>query len=97
MPLEAADEAVRMIEPPSLHQRQGFLHCEKRPFDVAVESLVKVLFRYGAERRKASSPGIGDQDINVPFLLFHLCIQTIKIGQVGDVALNAGDIAPDFL
>ncbi|SPF34315.1 hypothetical protein SBA4_1480009 [Candidatus Sulfopaludibacter sp. SbA4] len=80
-----------------LHQRQGFLHCEKRPFDVAVESFVKVLFRNSAERRKAPSPRIGDEDINVPFLLFHLFIQAIKIGQVGDVTLNAGDVAPYFL
>ena len=69
---------------------------KKRPFDVAVESFVKVLFRNSAERRKAPSPRIGDEDINVPFLLFHLPIQTIKIGQVGDVALYAGDVAPDF-
>jgi hypothetical protein len=66
------------------------------PFDVAVESLVKMLFRYGAERREAPSPGIGDQDINVSFLFFYLSIKTIEIGQIGDVATNAGDIAADF-
>src|SRR5580658_3053867 len=55
-----------------------------------------MLFRYGAERSKGAAPGIGDQDINVSFLFSYLSIQTIQIGQIGDVALNAGDIAADF-
>ena len=78
------------------HQRQGLLHCEKRAPDIAVECFVKMLFRYRAEWSKAAAPGIGDQDVNVSFLFFYLSIQTIEIGQIGDVALNAGDIAADF-
>ena len=55
-----------------------------------------MLFGYGAERRETPSPGIGDQDINVSFLFFYPSIETIEIGQISDVALNAGDIAADF-
>lgn len=55
-----------------------------------------MLLRYCAERSKGAAPGIGDQDVNVSFLFFYLSIQTIEIGQIGDVALNAGEIAADF-
>src|SRR5580698_3280160 len=85
-----------MIEPPSFISGRAFCTVKKRAPDVAVECFVKMLFRYCAEGSKGAAPGIGDQDVNVSFLIFYLSIQTIEIGQIGDVALNAGDIAADF-
>ena len=45
---------------------------------------------------KLSNPGVGENDIDSPLRLDGL-IESVKVGQFGNVALNAGNVAADCL
>ena len=82
-----------MMEAPSL-RRERFLDCEEQPLDVRVEGLVAVLLGDASQRDKSAQSDIGEEDINSALRLDAL-VETIEVGQVRDVALNARDVAAD--
>src|SRR5260370_28550297 len=79
-----------------LQQRQGFLHGEQRSLDVDVEKFVEMLLSDFVERNKFRNAGIGEDDVKFA-LFFDGLIQTIEVGQFGNVSLNASDVAADRL
>src|ERR1700686_159461 len=55
-----------------------------------------MLFCDTSEGSELSNPGVGEKDIDSPLPL-HGLIESVKIGQFGNVALNAGNVAADCL
>src|ERR1700722_1164136 len=55
-----------------------------------------MLFCNTLQGSKFSNPGVGENDIDSPLRLDGL-IESVKVGQFGNVALNAGNIAADCL
>src|SRR6266404_3856235 len=55
-----------------------------------------MLFGDTSQGSKFSNPGVGENDIDPPLGLDGL-IETVKVGQFGNVALNAGNVAADYL
>src|SRR5580765_1802279 len=49
------------------------------------------------ERNKFADAGIGEDDIDSPLFLGDVLIKTIKIGKVGNVSLNSGNVGADCL
>src|SRR5437016_13368261 len=55
-----------------------------------------MLFGDTSQGSKFSNPGVGENDIDSPLRLDGL-IESVKVGQFGNVALNAGNVAADCL
>jgi hypothetical protein len=55
-----------------------------------------MLFSDASQGSKFSNPGVGENDIDSPLRLDGL-IESVKVGQFGNVALNARNIAADCL
>ena len=47
-----------------------------------------------AERKRASSPGIGEDDVESSALGLHRRVESVEIGQIGDRALHRAGIGP---
>ena len=61
-----------------------------------MEQFVEMLFGDASQGSKLSNPGVGENDIDSPLRLDGL-IESVKVGQFGNVALNAGNVAADCL
>src|SRR3984957_11253814 len=92
----ACDRAIENDRAAIVHQRQGFLHGEQGALNVDVEKLVEMLFRNLSQWSKFSDAGVGENDIDSPLRLYGL-VETVKVGQFGNVSLNASDVAADRL
>src|SRR5882672_7666840 len=55
-----------------------------------------MLFGDTSQGSKFSNPGVSEDDIDSPLRLDGL-IESVKVGQFGNVALNAGNVAADCL
>src|SRR5580704_1718838 len=55
-----------------------------------------MLFRDVYQGRKFSETGVSKNDVDSSFR-FDGFVETIKVGQFGNISLNAGDIPADFL
>jgi len=75
-----------------VQKRERLLDGEEQPPDVRIEDLV-VVSRI-LQREKSAQSGIGEEDINSPSR-FDAVVETIEVGQVRRVALNARDVAAD--
>src|ERR1700722_171229 len=53
-----------------------------------------MLLRNFPKGSKFSNAGIGENDIDSPLGRYHL-VEAIKVGQFGNVSLNASDVAPN--
>ena len=73
------DRGIQDDLSPILKQRKRFLNGKEQALDVDVEDLVEVLLRNGAQRGKSSSAGVGENDIEMPFLLLDRRIESIQI------------------
>src|ERR1700691_26278 len=80
-----------------LQERQRLLHRKQRSSDVDVEQLVEMLFRDGPEWDKFANPGVGENNIESPLHLGYGLVEPVKVGQFGNVSLNAGYIGADCL
>src|SRR3984957_6288877 len=56
-----------------------------------------MFFSDGADGNKFSNAGVGENNIDSPLYLGDGLVKTIKIGQSGNVALNAGNVGADGL
>jgi hypothetical protein len=88
-------DPVRMIEPPLAHQRQRLLDREDRTLHIGVEVFVNVLGGDLAERKLASRPGIGEDDVEGSALGLHRRVESVEVGQIGDRALHRAGIGPE--
>ena len=76
-------------------KREGFLYGEEKAFDVGVEGFVVVGFGDGAERCEFADAGVGEENVDAAFLLLDGGVEAIEIGEIGDVALDGGDVFAD--
>src|SRR6266478_826963 len=77
-----------------VQKRERLLDGEEQPPDVRIEDLVVVLLGDTSQREKSAQSGIGEEDINSASR-FDALVETIEVGQVRRVALNARDVAAD--
>jgi hypothetical protein len=87
-------DPVRMIEPPA-HQRQRLLDREDRTLHIGVEGLVNVLGGDLAQRKRASRPGIGEDDVEGSALGLHRRVEPVQVGLIRDRALHRAGIGPE--
>ena len=68
------------------HQRQRLLDGEDRTLHGGVEGFVNVLGGDLAERKLASHPGIGEDDVEGSPLGLHRRVESVEVGQIGETA-----------
>src|SRR6266436_4140182 len=56
-----------------------------------------MLFGDGPKGNKFADTGVGENNIDSAFHLGNSLVKTIKVGEFGNVALNAGNVAADCL
>src|SRR5580700_3086699 len=78
-----------------LQERQSLLHGKQRSPYIDVEQLVEMFFGNGAEGNKFANAGVGENNIESPFHFGNGFVETIKVGQLGNVSLNSRRVAAD--
>src|SRR5580693_5002367 len=56
-----------------------------------------MLFGNGSKGNEFAHAGISENDVDSPLGLGYGLVETIKVGQLGDVALNSGNVGADCL
>src|SRR5882672_1857684 len=56
-----------------------------------------MLFGHGSKRNKFANAGVGENNVQVPLHLGNGLVKTVKVGEFGDVTLNARDIPANGL
>jgi hypothetical protein len=80
-----------------LHQRKSFLNSKYKTAHIDIECSINLLFRYGAKRSHlASYACIGKDNVNAPLFLSNLCVEPVKVFQVGNISLDGRDILSNF-
>src|SRR5579862_7227160 len=77
--------------------RPGPLHREQRSPYIDVESLVEMLFSNGSKLNEFAHAGICENNVDSALHLGDGLVKTIKVGQLGDVALNSRNVGADCL
>jgi hypothetical protein len=83
-----------MIEPPSFIRGRAFCTVNSVPLILMLKSLSKcssVIFPIGAN---SATPALAKTTSILPFVLTTL-VETIEVGQFGNVSLNASEVAAD--
>src|SRR6266481_2449209 len=73
------------------------MHREQRSPHIDVEQLVEMLLGHGPKGKKFADASVGENNIDSAFHLGNSLVKTIKVGEFGNVALNARNIAADCL
>src|ERR1700736_3815908 len=95
--LHTRDGAVENDRATILQERQCLLHRKQRSPYIDVEQLVEMLFGNGPERNKFANAGVGENNIDSPLHLRDGLVETIKVRQLGNVALNSKHVRADCL
>src|SRR5216684_1536759 len=95
--LNTRDGAVENDRATIPQERQCLLHRKQRSPYIDVEQLVEMLFGDGPEGNKFANAGVGKNNIDSPLHLRDGLVETIKVGQFGNVSLNARNVAADCL
>src|SRR6202166_1628695 len=95
--LNTRDGAVENDRATILQERQCLLHREQRSPHIDVEQLVEMLFGDGPKGDKFANAGVGENNIDAPLHLGDGRVETIKVGQFGNVSLKARKVAVDWL
>lgn len=77
-------------------QRQSLLYGEEGAAYVDVEDSIEMFLRNGTERNDLTHACIGEYNIEVALGAFDGFVKTIEVFQLGDVALNARDVATNL-
>src|ERR1700693_3469879 len=56
-----------------------------------------MLFVNGPKGNEFAHAGVSENNVDSPLHLGHGLVETIKVGQLGDVALNSGNVGADCL
>src|SRR5712671_777883 len=78
-----------------VQERQTLLHREQCALYIDVEQPVKMLFGDFTEGNKFTNAGVGENNIDSPLHLTDCLVETIQVGQFGDVPLNARHVDAD--
>jgi hypothetical protein len=70
------------------------LDREQRSLHVDVEQPVEMFLGDAAQGGKLAEAGIGEDNVDLPPLRLDGFVEPIKISQLGDVALDAGNMSP---
>ena len=73
------------------------MHCEERSPNIDVEQFVEMLFCHGPKGNKFANAGVGKNNIDSPLHPSDRLVETIKIGQFGNVSLNSRNVGTDCL
>jgi hypothetical protein len=84
-----------MIRTALAHQRQRLLDRKDRTLHIGVEGFVNVLGGDLAERKRASRPGIGEDDVEGSALGLHRLVESVEVGLIGDRAFHRAGIGPE--
>src|SRR6202171_6285623 len=95
--LNTRDGAVENDRAAILQERQCLLQRKQRSPYIDVEQLVEMLFGDGPERNKFANAGVGENNIDSLLHLGDGLVETIEVGQFGNVSLNARNVAADCL
>src|SRR6202790_2765108 len=95
--LNARDGAVENDRATIPQERQCLLHRKQRSPYIDVEQLVEMLFGDGPKGNKFANAGVGENNIDSPLHLRDGLVETIKVGRIGNVSLNARNVAADCL
>src|SRR5580698_9078355 len=68
---------------------------EDRTLHISVEGLVNVRGSDLAERKRASRPGIGENDVEGSAFGLHRRIESVEVSQIGDRALHSAGVWPE--
>src|SRR5882724_5073254 len=96
VPLTLATEPLRMIEPPSFSSGKAFCTVNSVPLTLMLNSLSKCSSVTAPKGTNSPTPALAKAISIRPFTLDGL-VKTIKVGQFGNVSLNAGNVAADCL
>src|ERR1700738_2229632 len=95
--LNARDGAVENDRATIPQERQCLLHRKQRSPYIDVEQLVEMLFGDGPKGNKFANAGVGENNIDSPLHFRDGLVETIKVGRIGNVSLNARSVAADCL
>src|SRR5689334_18860091 len=90
-----ATEPVRMMEPPSLRSGKPFCTVNRAPFTLMLNSLSKCSSETLPKGTNSPTPALAKIISIRPFTLPTVSVETIQIGQFGDIALNTCYVAAD--
>jgi len=76
-------------------ERKRFLDGKEEAFDVGVECLVVMGFRDGTKWSEFAATGVGEENVDAALLLLDGGVETIEVGEIGNVALDGGDVFAD--
>jgi hypothetical protein len=71
------------------------LHREQCPPHIDVEQFVEMLFRDGPEGNEFANTGVGEDNVDSALHLRDGLVKAVKVSQLGDVSLNARNVAAD--
>jgi hypothetical protein len=96
-PFDAGDGAIQDDRAVVIEQGQRFLCGEERSANVEIKRFVKVFFRDLFERREVALTGAGEEDVDLAFFAFNRFVESVEVGKIGGVALDACDAFADEL
>ena len=79
-----------------VHEWKSLLHGKEKSLHVRVEVKVEKFLVDGSKGRQLSNPGVRENDIELSTIPFDCFVQTVNVGQVGDVARNSRRLLADF-
>src|ERR671919_2272497 len=79
-----------------VHEWKPLLYGEEKSLHVRIEVKVEEFFVDGSKGRQLSNPGVRENDIELSTIPFDCFVQTVNVGQVGDVARNSRRLLADF-
>src|SRR6202041_1672371 len=94
-PFGAGDRARENDGASVIQQREGLLDREQRSLHIDVEQPVEMFFGDAAQGGKLTEAGIGEDNVDLPPFRLDGFVESIEVSQLGDVALDAGNIVPN--
>jgi hypothetical protein len=95
--LDAGDGPVEEDGSVVVEERQRLLHGEEGAAHVEAEGLVEVLFSDLFERGQLTLAGAGEEDVDLALFTLDGLVEAVEVGEIGGVALHAGDVPADEL
>ena len=92
----AGDGAINYDGAAIAQERQGLLDGEEDAFYVDAEFFVELGFGDGGEGSEAAASGVGENNVEMAFLFFDGGEDAVEVGELGDVALDGGDVFADL-
>jgi hypothetical protein len=79
-----------------VHEWKPLLHGEEKSLHVRIEVKVEKFLVDVSKWSQLGEPGVGENDIELSTIPFDCFVQTVNVGQAGDVARNSRPLLADF-